>query len=151
MRKTEPYTCLLAVLILLFPVALFVSGWSVSRLDHVLARVHPKVRVAERIYLEDTGAVQETTLDSRSFRDLGTPSDELFAEAEEIRSRFDLGGWLLGAFLALVVFVKLYGLSVRRHRKDHEPDRGACLSCGRCFLSCPKEHQRLKKEPEAIS
>ena len=33
-------------------------------------------------------------------------------------------------------------LSVRRRRTDFEPDRGACVSCGRCLWYCPEEHAR---------
>ncbi len=42
----------------------------------------------------------------------------------------------------LVVGVKLIYLSVRRRRADYQPDRAACVSCGRCFWYCPCEHAR---------
>jgi ferredoxin len=33
--------------------------------------------------------------------------------------------------------IKLMTLSLRRTLTDHVPDRAECLSCGRCFASCP--------------
>jgi Pyruvate/2-oxoacid:ferredoxin oxidoreductase delta subunit len=44
--------------------------------------------------------------------------------------------------VGLVFGVKLVQLTVRRQRTDFEPDRGACVSCGRCFWYCPEEHAR---------
>ena len=51
------------------------------------------------------------------------------------------GGWF-GAWVGLVVGVKLIHLSVRRRRTDYQPDRTACVSCGRCFWYCPGEQAR---------
>ena len=49
-----------------------------------------------------------------------------------------LGGWV-----GLVIGVKLIHLSLRRRRTDYSPDRGGCVSCGRCFWYCPCEQVRL--------
>jgi NosR/NirI family transcriptional regulator, nitrous oxide reductase regulator len=38
--------------------------------------------------------------------------------------------------------VKLIHLSLRRRRTDYQPDRAACVSCGRCFWYCPGEQVR---------
>jgi ferredoxin len=50
---------------------------------------------------------------------------------------------LLGGWIGLVLAVKLLHLSVRRRRVDYHPDQSGCVSCGRCFLSCPVEQVRL--------
>ena len=60
------------------------------------------------------------------------------------------GGALFGAFVGLVVGGKLLALSVKRRRTDYEADRASCLACGRCYSYCPKEHERLKLEREAV-
>jgi ferredoxin len=104
--------------------------------------MHPTVQLAERVIMEDTGEARETTLESRAFRSTGTPQSELFEKAISIRKQFYSGGWILGGFLGLVILLKLLGLSVRRTRIDYEPDPGSCLSCGRCFSYCPKEHTK---------
>ena len=49
----------------------------------------------------------------------------------------------LGAWVGLVIGVKLIHLSLRRRRSDYQPDRSGCVSCGRCFWYCPAEQARL--------
>ena len=49
------------------------------------------------------------------------------------------GGWLFGAWVGLVLGVKLVSVSLRRKRTDYEPDRGNCVACARCFEYCPNE------------
>jgi NAD-dependent dihydropyrimidine dehydrogenase PreA subunit len=140
----------LAFLILLLPVLILLGGWMGSGVRMVTARMHETVRLAERIYLEDTGKVEGTTDASLAFRATGREVKELYEEASNIRAEFGLGGWLFGGFVGLVIGFKLIGLSVRRQRKDYEADRASCLACGRCFEYCPKEHVRLKKAKEVV-
>jgi NosR/NirI family nitrous oxide reductase transcriptional regulator len=52
----------------------------------------------------------------------------------------------LGAFMGLVIGLRLLTLATRRRRVDYEPNRGECVSCARCFRHCPKESKRLRKE-----
>jgi ferredoxin len=132
----------LAILLLLLPVVTVAAGWAVSRLDVVLSRVHSTVRLAERIQAEDAGLVTETTLESRTFRASGTPVQELYDQALEIRRQHRVGGWLLGGFLGLIFMLKLIGLSVWRSRSEYEPDAAGCLSCGRCLDFCPHDESR---------
>jgi polyferredoxin len=134
----------LAFLLLLLPVLVFVGGWAGSSLKTVISTV----RLAERIYLEETGKVEETTDASSAFRATGNEIKGLYEEASNIRARFELGGWILGGFVGIVIGLKLLGLSVSRRRTDYEADRASCLACGRCFSYCPREHVRLKKAKE---
>ncbi len=53
------------------------------------------------------------------------------------------GGALLGVFLGVVVGNKLVSLTRTRERKEYEVDHSSCLSCGRCYKSCPRERKRL--------
>jgi ferredoxin len=122
------------------------GGWAAAQLYGVTSRMHPTVRLAEQVIMEDTGETRETTLESRTFRSTGMPQSELFKKAISIRNQFYYGGWILGGLLGLVFVLKLIGLSVRRTRIDYEPDPGSCLSCGRCFNYCPKEHLKLEEE-----
>jgi ferredoxin len=139
----------LVFLILLIPVLIFLSGWLGSGIRAVTARAHETVRLAERIYLEEAGEVEDTTDASVAFRATGKEISELYREASNIRARFGLGGWFFGGFVGLVIGLKLIGLSVWRRRQDYEADRASCLACGRCFAYCPREHVRLKKAKEA--
>ena len=141
----------LAFFILLLPIFVFSGGWLGSSLRTVTSRMHETVRLAERVYLEETGQVEGTTDASTAFRATGKQVKELYKEASDIRAQFGPGGSLLGGFVALVIGLKLIGLSVWRQRTDYEPDRASCLACGRCFQYCPREHVRLKNARETMS
>jgi len=138
----------LAFLILLLPVLVLSCGWAGSSINTVTSRMHDTVRLAERVYLEETGQVEGTTDASLAFRATGKEVKELYAEASDIRAQFELGGWFLGGFVGLVIGLKFVRLSVWRQRTAYEPDRAGCLACGRCFQYCPREHVRLKKAKE---
>ena len=140
----------LVFLIILLPILVLSFGWIGSVLRPVTSRVHATVRLADRIYLEETGQEEGTTDASNAFRATGKEIKELYAEALAIQSRFGLGGWLSGGFVGLVIALKLIGLSLRRHRIDYEADRARCLACGRCFEYCPKEHTKRKLAKETI-
>jgi len=141
----------LVLVVLLIPVLMGLFGFSLSQLHIPLSRMHPTVRLAEQIQLENTGKLEETTLESRTFRGTGTPLSELFDTAFGIQQNFKSGGWILGAFLGFIFGLKIMSLSVPRQRMDYEPDRTECLSCGRCFEYCPREHVRLKALKRRVS
>jgi len=141
----------LALFLLLLPILVVSGGWGGYTLKERLARVHPKVRTAERVYLEETGKVEGTTNASKAFRATGRTSEELYQEATAIRGRFALGGALLGGFIGLVVAGKLVALSVQRRRSDYEADRAGCFACGRCYQYCPKERERWNKSKEVVA
>jgi len=140
----------LAFLLVLLPILIGAGGWAGYELRGWLAQVHPQVRVAQRIYLEQHGQVEGTTDASDAFRATGRPRAELYAEASAIRDQFAIGGALFGAFVGLVIGGKLLGLSVKRRRTDYEADPAGCFACGRCYSYCPKEHERLKLKREAV-
>jgi NAD-dependent dihydropyrimidine dehydrogenase PreA subunit len=126
------------------------GGWSGYALKERLARMHPRVRTAERVFLEETGQVTGTTNASDAFRTTGVASEMLYQEATAIRRQFAIGGALLGAFVGFVAGGKLVVLSIRRRRTEYEADPAGCFACGRCYQSCPKEHERLKKMKETV-
>lgn len=140
----------LAVFLMLLPILVAGGVWSGHALRNQLARAHPRIRTAERIYLEEAGKVQGTTNVSDAFRATGQTTDVLYDDATRIRSQFGLGGALLGGFVGLVAGGKLIALSVRRRRTEYEADLASCVACGRCYRSCPKEHERLKKSKEVV-
>jgi ferredoxin len=135
----------LAILIALLPVFIALSCWLGVRISTPLSCVHATVSLAERVWLEDTGKVEGTTDASDAFRKTGRPTEELYSETLNLKKKFVLGSGLFGAFIGLVIGIKLIYLSIRRRRMDYEVNRGNCLSCGRCFAYCPIEHKRLKK------
>ena len=86
--------------------------------------------------------------ESHEFRTARRPEQELYADlyarAGDVRRRFEWGGAVALAFVALVIGLKLIQLAVRRTRSDYTADRATCLACGRCFKYCPKEQERRK-------
>ena len=127
----------LGLLILLVPVILAVGFGVGSLLKEPLSRMHPTVRLAERVAGEELGRFDGTNIESEAFRASDQPMEELFDEAKEIKAGFGRGGMWLGAFMGLVISGKLISVSILRKRDGYEPDRGSCVSCGRCFKYCP--------------
>lgn len=136
----------LGKLLLLLPVLMLLLGWGFSRLDHVFARMHPTVSLAEQVRAEDLGYIKEPTWESSTFRGTGKPTKELFREALQIRKQFYVGAWLLGAFLGMVLVGKMIMLSMRGKREDYEADRMKCLACGRCYRFCPVGKKKNGKD-----
>ena len=133
----------LAALLLVAPLLVALFAWLGTRLAVPLSRLHPEVRLAERVRLEELGLVLDRTDASEGFHNTGGLETDLYRAALQRRERFGVfGGWL-GAWTGLVVGVKLIHLSIRRRRIDYQPDRSSCVSCGRCFWYCPVEQVRL--------
>jgi len=159
----------LAAALLLVPVLALLGGYLGYRLGPPLSRAHAQVRLADRIRLEDAGAVADTTEASDAFRATGRPVDELYAEARAVTERFTgrwthrdilttktkivrlwvlrpgLAAWA-GAIAGLVFGLKLVELSIRRRRTDWEADRAGCVACARCFAYCPVERATEEKK-----
>jgi len=57
-------------------------------------------------------------------------------------------GAAVGLWFGVVVAAKLVSLSVAAPREKYEVSHAACLSCGRCYMSCPRERARLKAADE---
>jgi ferredoxin len=140
----------LGLLILLVPILVAICGWAGSSVRATASRVHATVRLAERIYLEDTGKAEGTTDASDAFRAMGKDTQELYDEASAIIEDFGFGGWLCGGLVGLVIGLKLIGLSVRRRTTDYEAERAGCVACGRCFEYCPIEHRRRKDAGKVV-
>lgn len=138
----------LALFLVLLPILAAGGVWGGHMLRNQLARMHPRVRTAERVYLEETGQVEGVTNESDAFRATGQTTETLYADATRIRNRFGVGGALLGGFIGLVAGGKLIALCVRRRRTEYEADPAGCLACGRCYQACPKHQEWLKKGRE---
>ena len=141
----------LAGLLLLLPVLVFLGAWLGHAVGPAMSRTNPTVALAERMYSEEQGKVEDTTDASTAFRATGKTVAQLYEEASDIRARFGKGSLLFGAFVGLVGGLKLAGASVRRKRTGYEADRASCLACGRCFEYCPREHLRLKDPGKVVN
>ncbi len=134
---------ILAGMLLAFPFLILVGLVIGRQLSVPLSRLDHQVRLAERVEAEEAGEVEETTDASDAFWNTGQPVKVLVEEAVRRRAKYrQLGGWI-GGWFGLVIGVKLIHLSIRRRRNEYAPDRGGCVSCGRCFWYCPPEKVRL--------
>ena len=140
---------LLGVLILLMPVLAAVGVWAGGFISDSASRVDARVRLADRIYMEDAGTVDGTIDASLAFRATGAKVEDLYSDAGAIKGKFKVGGYFFGVFVGLVIGLKLILLSIRFKREDYEASRAGCIACGRCYSYCPREHVRLGKLGDA--
>jgi NosR/NirI family nitrous oxide reductase transcriptional regulator len=126
------------LLSLIIPALMIVGGWTGANFHENLAKVNSKVRLADELIHFDSKTMKES-LEIEGFRTSGKPAEQLYLEAAEIIKQFYYGGWILGAFIGLVIGLALSGLSKYRYREDYTPDKGDCVSCARCLKYCPVE------------
>mgnify|MGYP006293797817 FL=1 len=124
---------------LLIPVLIAVGAWAGYSFHENLAFANPKVKLAEHLYLEESQMTEDIKIEVDAFRSAGKSAETLYAEAASIISSFKTGSMILGGFLGLMLGITLLGLTRFYHRTDYEPNRGNCLSCGRCMDYCPVE------------
>jgi len=134
----------LTALIVLCPLLVIVGAGAGWALGPVASRIHPLVQQANEVAAMEEGEVE--LLRAEAFQAHGGSPEELRVQAAATTDRVRVGGTWAGAFVGLIVGLKLMGQSLRRRREIYEPDRGACVSCGRCFASCPRERLRLRAE-----
>ena len=111
--------------------------------DGVLSRMNPTVRLAGVLQSRSPIEERNMSVELEAFRSSGAKPEDVIAQAGLVRHQFRVGGRWLGGSLGAIFGFCLLNLSIRRSRGSYEPDRGECLSCARCYMSCPKEHERL--------
>jgi NosR/NirI family transcriptional regulator, nitrous oxide reductase regulator len=133
----------LAGLLILLPILIAFGAWMGHGLAPLAGHTHATVALAERVWMEENKNVTGTTDASQAFRASGQSIPSLYNNASTIQARFKKVGWFFGGFLGLVLGCKLILLSLRPRRTDYEADRAGCVSCGRCYQYCPKEHEHI--------
>jgi len=130
-------TFALLCMLVFAPLVIAASTWIMIRTAPSMAKMHPTVRLDERIKREDAREVSDITDASQAFRESGRSYDQLAAEAAEIRENVAQGSGWAGAFIGLVIALRLISLATRRTREDYQADRTSCVACGRCYNFCP--------------
>jgi len=141
----------LALLLVLVPVLMAGGGLLGWRFSVPASRLNGTVSLAEQFIRAQGipskfGALSPDDLALERARQ--TPQ-EILTEASQIRERFAIAATIFGAWVGLVIGVKLVSRSLRRRRTDYEPDRGDCFGCARCFAYCPSELVRRGALPAA--
>lgn len=133
------------VVILLMPVLPVLGGVGGHFSAPLLSKMHYVVRLADQVRLEEADAAVAPTLESDAFRATGREPEALYADAGDIEEQFALGAVIFGVWCGGVIALRLFGLNRTRRRVIYEINYDTCLACGRCFLSCPRERQRLEE------
>ena len=123
--------------ILILPVLLLIGGYIGSKSHTYLSRVNSTVSLAELLITQPELKNDPDHIDVQTFLTSGKTMETLLEEAAVIRSQFYYGGWILGGFFGLAFGLIFIGKTIYRNRKDYEPDKGNCVSCGRCMDYCP--------------
>jgi NosR/NirI family transcriptional regulator, nitrous oxide reductase regulator len=138
-------------LLLLLPILMVAGYWLGGLLEVPLSRVNPTVRLAEYVRIDQLRKEAEVDEDSgfsyapfaadavNAYLKTGRPVNELYRQSVDLRKWFATAGAWFGAYVGLVIGIKLIHLSLRRQRTDYQPDRSGCVACGRCFWYCPEE------------
>jgi NosR/NirI family nitrous oxide reductase transcriptional regulator len=117
-------------------------GW---QLGGPLAMAHPRVRLADQLTVEERSKTSGATVESQAARMGSEPVTAIIDAAHLIRRKMRTGGMILGGYLGAVIgLTMLLSVPAKRHT-EYAINHTRCISCGRCFRSCPQEHVRLTK------
>jgi ferredoxin len=125
------------VSVVIIPVLIVAGGYIGSKSHVYLSRANSTVSLAELLIAKPELRNDPEHIDVQTFLTSGKTMDTLIEEASVIREQFYFGGWILGGFLGLAFGLILMSKTLYRSRKDYEPDKGNCVSCGRCMDYCP--------------
>lgn len=122
---------------LLLPLWIVLGGYIGAKSHVFLSKANSTVNLAETLINNPELKKDPDHIDIQTFLTSGKTMDTLVEEARVIRMQFYHGGWWLGGFLGLAFGLVLTGKTLFRQKKDYEPDKGNCVSCGRCMNFCP--------------
>ena len=110
-----------------------------------VAHAHPDVALIERL-ANVSPADEDLFPEIEAFRRSGVSRAQAEVRAAETVHRFRKGCAGAGAFLGLVIALRLLILTRLQRRALHEADRVRCVACGRCFAACPKNRKSTQGE-----
>ncbi len=134
-------------LIVLTPLMGLAAGWMGHRLSPGLSWLHQDARLLHELQTTQPG--NQLSAQAQGYVDSGGQPEEL---AESVRDRGEqlaFWGWFAGAFVGLAGAARVIEISTRHPRDEYWIERSRCLSCGRCFSSCPIEQVRRHGLPGA--
>lgn len=140
MRESNTRRFLLYTLLL--PVFILVGGFLGGKSHVFLSSAHPDVHLAELLINQPELKNDPGHIDVQTFLASGKTMEALVEDARAVRRAFYRGSTILGAFMGLVVGLMLLGQVAFRERKDFEPNKSHCFSCGRCMDYCPVGQER---------
>jgi NosR/NirI family nitrous oxide reductase transcriptional regulator len=141
-RKSDIRRFVLSILAI--PVLMLIGGFIVSKAHLYLSKANSTVKLAETLISKPELRADPDNIDIQTFLASGKTMESLVEEATEIRNQFYAGGWILGAFFGLVFGISYSRKTIYRKRTEYEPDKGDCVSCGRCMDYCPVGKEEME-------
>jgi ferredoxin len=129
------------MLALILPLSALIFGWLGGRVGIASLPLHPDGQLATLVLAEERGAAAAVPPSEvlTAFRQHGADRTTVIAKAKVLESRFFLLGRWLGAVFGLILALKLSRLCFPMSSTDYTTDHGRCVSCARCFSTCPYE------------
>jgi ferredoxin len=122
---------------ILIPVWILAGGYIGSTSHIFLSKANSQVYLTELLISHPELKDDANNIDIQTFLASGKSFEQQVKEAEVIRHKFYVGGWIFGGFIGFVIGMFLVTQTIFRRRKDFEPHKGDCFSCGRCLSYCP--------------
>ncbi len=143
----------LLLLIPCLPVFVVIGTLLGFKLHHQLARLHPDVKIAEYIRLDQAGVSSEKITDVvKDFYDSGQSLEKLNERTVAKQKQFAFGSSIVGGWIGLIAALSLIHYSIFWKRHEYEAQRTGCVACGRCYNACPRHRQWLQnKKAESIN
>ena len=110
------------------------TGWLAGAL---IAHAHPIVQTAAHLRTA-TPDTEDLYPQIEAFRKSGATQETLEVEVQVVTGRFRTASAMAGAFIGLIVALRILGLTRLRTRSEHDANRFRCIACGRCYPACPK-------------
>lgn len=130
----------IVMLALMVPLAALLFGWLGGKVGLSSLPVHPDGKLATLILAQERGVLSDPPPDElTAFRQHGADRQAAVAKAATLEADFlTIGRWI-GAAFGLVLALKLARIFFPAGSSDYETDSGRCVSCARCFSTCPYE------------
>jgi NosR/NirI family nitrous oxide reductase transcriptional regulator len=130
----------IVLLVLILPLAALLFGWTGGKAGLASLPVHPDGRLASLVLAQERGELTGPPPDElAAFSKHGAERQAVFTKAAALESRFLTIGRLIGAAFGLAMALKLVRILFPESSDDYETDHGRCVSCARCFSTCPYE------------
>ncbi len=112
----------------------------------VLSHIHPDVRLAA--WFENPAP--ENELDREIFLSGEDTLEQLSERKKKTEADWTFYSSVFGAFLGLLIGVKLITAESGRSINEYLPSKGRCIHCLRCVEHCPVEHSRRITQKKII-
>ncbi len=124
------------VLLVFIPLLAFGGAFIGGRSGGFIAKLDYRVALANDIRSGIPGSFSD---EITAFMNTGVSMEDLFLIEINVLEGYRNGSTIMGLFIGLLLGIKLLQYKRKNYYKNYEVDRAGCVSCGRCFESCPLE------------